>query len=39
MNGVSISDTQGKLYDAMIEIATGEMSKNKFAAFLRKMKG
>ena len=36
MNGVSISDTQEKLYDAMMILAIGEMSKKEFAAILRK---
>jgi death-on-curing protein len=36
MNGVGISDTQEKLYDAMMILATGEMSKKEFAAILRK---
>jgi len=36
MNGVSISDTQEKLYDAIMILAIGEMSKKEFAAILRK---
>ncbi len=38
MNGISISDSTGKLYDAMIEIGTGKMSIKEFAAVLKKMK-
>ena len=39
LNGVSILDPAGKLYHAMISIATGELDKNKLAAIFRKLAG
>jgi len=39
MNKISISDPDGKLYEAMIKLASGKLSKNKFADVLRKLKG
>jgi death-on-curing protein len=36
MNGISIVDPGGELYDAMIAIASGKLGKAKFADILRK---
>ena len=38
LNGISISDDKGKLYDAMINLATGKISKTEFAKILRNLK-
>ncbi len=35
INGVSISDPDGKLYDSMMQIASGKKSKEEFAGVLR----
>ena len=35
MNGITISDKEDKLYEAMISIATGKMNKVEFAEILR----
>lgn len=35
LNGISISDPKGKLYNAMIAIANGVMNKTEFAKILR----
>ena len=35
LNSVLISDPSGKLYDAMIKIATGKMKKDEMARLLR----
>ncbi len=37
LNGVSIQDPKGQLKTAMLKIAAGEMGKNEFANFLRKL--
>ena len=37
MNGSGISDTSGRLYDAMIDIASGRLKKAEFAGILRKL--
>jgi death-on-curing protein len=37
LNGISISDLSGKLYDAMIALASGKLSKAEFADTLRKL--
>jgi len=37
MNGKSIIDESGKLYDAMISLATGQLGKSEFAKILRTM--
>ena len=39
LNGTGISDPDGRLYKAMIKLASGKMSKNEFADVLRKVKG
>ena len=36
LNGISISDSQGKLYDAMLDLSTGKLNKSEFASILRK---
>lgn len=38
LNGISISDPQGNLYDAMLDLSTGKLNKSEFASMLRKMK-
>lgn len=38
LHGISISDPQGKLYDAMLDISTGKINKSEFASILRKLK-
>ena len=38
LNGISISDSQGKLYDAMLDLSTGKLNKSEFANILRKLK-
>ncbi len=38
LNGISISDVQGKLYDAMLDLSTGKLNKSEFASILRKLK-
>lgn len=38
INGISISDAEGRLYDAMIAVAEGEMNKTEFAKILRNLK-
>ncbi len=38
LNGVSIADTDGKLYDAMISLASGKLGKAEFANILRSLK-
>ncbi len=38
LNGISISDSQGKLYNAMLDLSTGKLNKNEFASILRKLK-
>src|SRR3989304_8899313 len=38
LNGISISDSQGKLYDAMLYLSTGKLNKSEFANILRKLK-
>jgi len=37
MNGKSIIDETGKLYDSMMSLAAGELSKQAFANILRSM--
>lgn len=39
MNGISIEDPEGKLYDAVTNLASGEMSKKELADVFRIMKG
>ncbi len=39
LNGTGISDPEGKLYEAMIKLASGKMSKNEFADVFKKLKG
>ena len=39
LNAVGIVDPRGKLYDAMIGIASGQLGKNEFANLLRKLAG
>jgi len=38
LNGISISDPQGKLYDAMLDLSTRKLNKTEFAGILRKLK-
>lgn len=38
LNGVSISDPVGKLYDAMVALASGKLGKSEFAAVVRALK-
>ncbi|MCF6147665.1 MAG: type II toxin-antitoxin system death-on-curing family toxin [Candidatus Kuenenia sp.] len=38
LNGISISDPQGKLYDAMLKLSTRKLNKGEFASILRKLK-
>jgi death-on-curing protein len=37
MNGKNIIDETGRLYDAMMSVATGQLSKSEFASILRSM--
>jgi prophage maintenance system killer protein len=37
MNGVTISDLTGRLYDDVISFASGKMHKNEFAEVLRSL--
>jgi death-on-curing protein len=37
MNSISISDPAGKLYDAMIALASGKLGKNEFVDILRSL--
>ena len=39
MNGVSLSDPEGKIYEAMISLSAGKMNKKDFATILQKLKG
>jgi death-on-curing protein len=39
LNGISISDPEGKLYEAMMLLAKGEMNKTEFSGILRNLKG
>jgi death-on-curing protein len=39
LNGLSIADPRGKLYRGMMDVATGEMSKEDFAGLLRTLAG
>lgn len=39
LNGIGISDPKGKLYDAMIKLASGNLDKTEFATILRNLKG
>ena len=38
LNGVSISDSQGKLYEAMVSLASGNVTKVDFAKILRELR-
>jgi death on curing protein len=38
LNGSSISDPHGELYDAMLNLSTGKLNKSEFASILRKLK-
>jgi death-on-curing protein len=38
MNGLSISDPESILYDAMLTLAAGKLSKSDFAGILRQLK-
>jgi death-on-curing protein len=38
LNGISISDIKGKLYNAMINLATGKINKTEFAKLLKSLK-
>lgn len=37
MNGIGLSDPQGKLYHAMISIASGELNKSEFSKILENL--
>ena len=37
LNGISITDTGGELYDAMIHLATGKLDKAAFGSILKRM--
>jgi death on curing protein len=39
MSGLSISDPESLLYDAMLALAAGKLGKSDFAGILRKLKG
>lgn len=39
LNGIGISDPKGKLYDAMIKLASGNLGKTEFASRLRNLGG
>src|SRR3989304_5174789 len=38
LNGIAVSDPEGRLYDAMLSLASGDMGKAGFAEILRKLK-
>lgn len=38
LNGISLLDNMGKLYDAMMSLASGHLNKAKFARVLRELK-
>ncbi len=38
MNGISISDPEGKLYEALVNIASGKTTKQEFAGVLRNLR-
>ena len=38
MNGIPVSDSEGKLYEAIMDIASGKMKKEEFANILRNLK-
>lgn len=38
INGISISDAEGRLYDSMIAIVEGEINKTAFARILKSLK-
>ena len=38
LNGVSVSDSQGKLYEAMVSLASGDVNKVDFAKLLRELR-
>ena len=38
INGISVSDSEGKLYEATMDIASGKMKKEEFANILRNLK-
>jgi len=37
LNGISISDPEGTLYDAMMKLASGKLSKEEFAEILKSL--
>ncbi|MBI5098139.1 MAG: type II toxin-antitoxin system death-on-curing family toxin [Nitrospirae bacterium] len=39
MNGTSIADPHGELYDAMMSLASGKLNKPEFAKLLRRLAG
>jgi death-on-curing protein len=39
LNNISIADPRGKLYNAMITLASGKIGKREFAGLLRKLEG
>lgn len=38
INGISVSDSEGKLYEATMDVASGKMKKKEFANILRNLK-
>ncbi len=37
LNGISVRDSKGKLYDVMIKLTTSQISKQEFGKILKKM--
>jgi len=35
LNGIAVSDPEGRLYDAMLSLASGDMGKEEFAKILK----
>ncbi|HHT9113471.1 MAG: type II toxin-antitoxin system death-on-curing family toxin [Planctomycetes bacterium] len=36
-NGITITDTEGKLYDTMVSLASGKITKSEFAHILKRL--
>jgi len=39
LNGITVSDTEGKLYEVMMSLASGNLGKAEFANILKRLKG
>ncbi len=39
INGTSITDPKGRIYDVMMSLAAGKLNKSEFAEILRELKG